>query len=50
MKSINNEYKCQILSLIYSFTSPALPPIFIYRTLAQPHDNGFCSSVGRALV
>ena len=27
--SVNNECKCQILSLIYPYTSPALPPTYI---------------------
>ena len=45
-----NECKCQILSLIYPYTSPALPSIYIYiyRTRTQAHGNSFCSSVGRA--
>ena len=83
--SVNNECKCQILSLIYPYTSPALPPVYfsaftlvvnthsnlpyfkktyrhidislwrfsywrLYRTRTQTHGNGFCSSVGIALV
>ena len=56
--SVDNECKCQILSLIYSsYTSPAWLPlyvhyiyIYIYRACTQAQSNSFCSFVGRALV
>ena len=63
--SVDNECKCQILSLIYPYTSQALHIyniyiyiyyiyiyiyIYIYRTHTQGYGNSFCSSVGGGLI
>ena len=46
ISSVDNECKCQILSLIQPYTS-GIATCNIHRTRTQAHGNGFCSSVGQ---
>ena len=49
--SVDNKCKWQILSLIYPYTSPELPPTYIYTELAPKLTaTASVAAVGRALV